>query len=75
MRKPITPGLRHSSILDRSDLTTTRPVKSLSTILAKHSGRNATGVVTTRHQGGRRKRYLREIDWKRDKRDISATVV
>lgn len=49
--------------------------KKLTWILAKRSGRNATGVVTTRHQGGRHKRYYREIDWKRDKRDVVARVI
>lgn len=44
-------------------------------ILAKKSGRNASGKVTVRHQGGREKRFLREIDFKRDKRDIPAKVV
>ena len=44
-------------------------------ILAKKSGRNSSGKVTVRHQGGRHKRYLREIDFKRNKRGISARVV
>ncbi len=74
-KKPITPGLRHSSVLDRSHLSKAQPHKRLITILAKNSGRNARGVVTTRHQGGRHKRFLREIDWKRDKREMPAVVV
>lgn len=49
--------------------------RKLKNILAKHSGRNSSGRVTVRHQGGRHKRYLREIDFKRDKRDISAKVI
>lgn len=49
--------------------------KHLRKILPKNSGRNAIGHVTVRHQGGRHKRYLRVIDWKRDKRDITAQVV
>jgi large subunit ribosomal protein L2 len=48
--------------------------KKLQRILAKKSGRNSSGKVTVRHQGGRHKRYLREIDFKRDKRGISAKV-
>ncbi len=51
------------------------PVKGLVTILKKHSGRNASGKLTTRHQGGRHKRKLREVDWKRDKREKVAVVV
>jgi len=49
--------------------------KKLSKILKKRSGRNAKGKVTTRHQGGREKRFLREVDFKRDKKDIPAQVV
>lgn len=75
LRNPITPGMRYSSILDKSHLSKDRPARRLISILAKHSGRNARGVVTTRHQGKRQKRYLRDIDWKRDKRDILATVM
>lgn len=49
--------------------------KKLKRILKKHSGRNASGKVTTRHQGGREKRFLRKIDFKRDKKDMGARVV
>jgi large subunit ribosomal protein L2 len=41
-------------------------VRKLKTINPKHSGRNNSGKITVRHQGGRQKRYLREIDWKRN---------
>lgn len=49
--------------------------RKLRKILPKRSGRNATGKVTTRHQGGREKRFLREIDFKRNKKDIKAKVM
>lgn len=49
--------------------------KSHMHILSKKSGRNNTGKVTTRHQGGREKRYYREIDFKRDKRNIKGEIV
>ncbi|MDO8341219.1 MAG: 50S ribosomal protein L2 [Candidatus Woesebacteria bacterium] len=45
----------------------------LKKILQKHSGRSS-GKVTVRHQGGRSKRFLRVIDFKRDKKEIWATV-
>ena len=48
--------------------------KGLTVILGKHSGRNNQGIVTVRHQGGRQKRFLRLIDFKRDKIDIAAKV-
>ncbi len=48
-------------------------MKSLKTILSKKSGRSH-GRVTVRHQGGRQKRYLRNIDFKRVKRDVWGVV-
>ncbi len=50
-------------------------MKQLQVIKRKKAGRNARGQVVVRHKGGEHKRYLRMIDFKRDKRDISAKVV
>lgn len=47
----------------------------LKRILKKNSGRDNSGSVVVRHQGGRQKRYYRIIDFKRDKKDIVGTVV
>lgn len=47
--------------------------RKLRRILSKKSGRSL-GSVTVRHQGGRHKRFLRIIDFKRDKLDIPAVV-
>lgn len=44
-------------------------------ILSKHAGRNNRGRIAVRHRGGREKRFLRQIDWKREKQDIPAKVV
>lgn len=52
-----------------------KPQKSLRRILKKHSGRNNSGRITVRHQGGRQKRYYRLIDFKRDKHNIEGRVV
>ncbi len=46
----------------------------LISILKKHSGRDASGKISVRHQGGRHKRYYRIIDFRRDKRNIKAKV-
>jgi len=46
----------------------------LKRILAKKSGRSANGRVTIRHQGGREKRFLRVIDFKRGKKDVWGIV-
>lgn len=48
-------------------------MKNLSTILPKKSGRSF-GRVSVRHQGGRRKRFLRKIDFKRNKYDVWGKV-
>jgi large subunit ribosomal protein L2 len=74
-RKPTTAGQRHRKDLLRTDLTKKRPEKSLTKIINYKAGRNYSGKVTVRHQGGRHKRLYRIIDFKRDKRDISAKVV
>jgi len=46
----------------------------LKKISAKSSGRSANGHVTVRHQGHREKRFLRTIDFKRDKKDVWGVV-
>lgn len=73
-RKPTTSGQRFTSYLDFTKITRSKPEKKLTKVLPKHAGRNASGKVTTRHRGGRQKRFLRLIDWKRDKHDILAKV-
>ncbi len=72
--KPTTNGRRFASVLDFSELTKKKPEKSLIVILKKHSGRNNQGNITVRGRGGRVKRYYRIIDFRRDKRNIPATV-
>ena len=73
--KPTSPGRRQMSVLDFSELTKKAPEK---TLLAgrtrQRGGRNSTGNVTVRFQGGGHKRRYRVIDWKRDKRGIPARV-
>jgi len=46
-----------------------KPVKNLMRILKKRSGRDNSGQISVRHQGGRQKRFYRIIDFKRDKRE------
>lgn len=48
-------------------------MQKLKTLLKKQSGRSG-GTLTVRHQGGRSKRFLRTIDFKRDKKDVWAKV-
>ena len=49
-------------------------MKNLKTILQKHSGRDRQGHVAVRHQGGRHKRFLREIDFARNKHGVAGKV-
>lgn len=49
-------------------------MKSLKSILPKNSGRDSKGKVSVRHQGGRQKRFLRDMDFKRDKKDVWGKV-
>lgn len=63
--KPITPSLRHRTIVDRSLLWKGGPFKKLSEGLTKSGGRNHHGRITVRHRGGGHKRLYRIIDFKR----------
>jgi large subunit ribosomal protein L2 len=72
--KPTTPGRRQATFDDFKDITKTTPEKNLIVIRKKHSGRNNQGKITIRHRGGGAKRYIRIIDFKRDKFDIPAKV-
>ena len=72
--RPITPTQRHKTSLDFSEITTSKPEKSLVVHLKKHSGRNNQGKITVRHRGGGGKKKYRIIDFKRNKDNIPATV-
>ena len=72
--KPNTPGRRGATFDDFKDLTAKKPEKSLVVIKKRQGGRNATGKITVRHRGGGAKRFIRLVDFKRDKFDIPATV-
>lgn len=50
-------------------------MKHLKTIKKKHSGRNNTGQVVVRHQGGQQKRFIRLIDFKRNKKEVQGKVI
>lgn len=50
-------------------------LNQLYTIKKKTSGRDNTGQISIRHRGGEHTRYLRLIDFKRDKPDVPGVVV
>ncbi|MBN1387764.1 MAG: 50S ribosomal protein L2 [Bacteroidales bacterium] len=72
--KPVTPGQRHKIISSRDTITVTEPEKSLLRPLKKSGGRNNSGRMTMRYIGGGHKRRYREIDFRRDKDGVKATV-
>lgn len=72
--KPTTPGLRGMTVSTFEEITTSKPEKSLTVTLKKHSGRNARGKITVRHRGGGTRHKYRIIDFKRNKDGIPATV-
>ncbi len=72
---PTSPAVRFKTTLDKSELSTERPLKSLTEGRQRISGRNNKGRLTIRHRGGGHKKLYRIIDFKRDKRDIPAKVV
>ena len=73
--KPTTPGQRGASVPDFAEITRQTPEKSLVRPVNRKGGRNATGRVTMRHQGGGHKRAYRLIDFIRNDKDgVPATV-
>ncbi len=73
--KPISPGTRFRVGNSYAEVTTNKPEKSLLEPIKKSGGRNADGKMTMRHKGGGHKRRYRVIDWKRDKENVTGTVV
>jgi large subunit ribosomal protein L2 len=72
--KPITPGQRFRVVNGFDTITTDKPEKSLLAPKKRSGGRNSQGRMTTRNIGGGHKQRYRIIDFKRDKKDIPATV-
>src|ERR671925_1045938 len=67
--KPTTPGRRGASAADFVEVTRSTPEKSLVRPLHSKGGRNNSGRVTARHQGGCHKRAYRVIDFRRNDKD------
>jgi len=72
--KPTTPGQRQLVLVDRSQLHKGDPVKTLTEGQKRMAGRNNTGRVVVRWQGGGHKQRYRIVDFKRGKHDMPATV-
>src|SRR5512140_2193254 len=72
--RPLTPSTRYVTYADFSEITKTRPEKSLTEIRKRTGGRNAYGRVTARGIGGGHKQKIRLVDFKRAKHGVEATV-
>ena len=73
-RRPTSSGRRFQTSHDFSEITKSRPEKSLVTSKPERGGRNAGGRITSRHKGGGHKQQYRIIDWKRSKDEVRAKV-
>lgn len=72
--RPTTPGQRFRIAPDFSEITTDTPEKSLLRSKKKSGGRNNQGRLTMRYIGGGHKKRFREVDFKREKFGVPATV-
>ena len=70
-----TPSRRNMTGSDFAEVTKKTPEKSLVTSLKKNAGRNNQGKITVRHHGGGNRQKYRQIDFRRFKDDIPATVI
>jgi large subunit ribosomal protein L2 len=73
-RKPTSPGRRFQTVSDFSEITKSRPEKSLLKPKPRTGGRNSYGRMTSRHRGGGHKQKYRVIDFKRNKDGVPAKV-
>ncbi len=73
--KPTTPGRRQMTGYTFEELTVAKPFKKLTTKIQKAAGRNHSGSITVRHQGGGHAKRYRLIDFYfHDKKSIPAKV-
>ena len=72
--KSYTPGTRNRVLSDFSEITKSKPEKTLLRKNHRNKGRNNRGVITIRHRGGGHKKRYRLIDFKRNKYGIEGSV-
>jgi large subunit ribosomal protein L2 len=72
--KPTSSGRRNMSVATFEEISRSKPERSLLAPIRRKGGRNNSGRVTTRHQGGGHKRRYRLIDFKRNKHGVAARV-
>lgn len=72
--KPVTAGTRWRIGNAYAEVTTNEPEKSLLETKKSTGGRNSSGHLTMRYLGGGHKKKYRVLDFKRNKKDVVATV-
>jgi large subunit ribosomal protein L2 len=72
--KPVTPGMRGMTGNTFEEITRSKPERSLLISPRRYGGRNSYGRVTVRHRGGGSRKFIRIVDFKRDKKGIPARV-
>jgi large subunit ribosomal protein L2 len=70
----LTPSTRYIAYADFSEITKSKPEKSLVEIRKRTGGRNHYGRCTARGIGGGHKQKMRIVDFKRKKHGVEATV-
>ncbi len=73
--RPLTPSTRYITISSFDEITKARPEKSLIFTRKKTGGRNCYGRVTSRGHGQGHKQKIRNVDFKRNRRNVEATVL
>ena len=71
---PITPGQRFMTVSSFEEITKKTPERSLVEDKKKNAGRNYSGKITVRHQGGGARQKYRIVDFKRNKDNVPAKV-
>ncbi len=72
--KPLTPARRFLTVASFDDITKTKPEKRLTKTKKKTGGRNCYGRITARAIGGGHKQKIRNVDFRRRRYGVEATV-
>src|SRR3982750_2295859 len=73
--RPLTPVLRFKELPAFTEITKSKPAKSLLEPKKRSGGRNNRGRLTSRHIGGGHKQHYRKVDFKRRKHGVAAEVL
>nr|YP_009867715.1 ribosomal protein L2 [Hygroamblystegium varium var. humile]QKG04866.1 ribosomal protein L2 [Hygroamblystegium varium var. humile] len=73
--KAYTPGTRNRSVLGFEEIIKSKPQKKLTFRQHNKQGRNNQGIITSRYRGGGHKRLYRQIDFRRNKKNILGKII